>query len=46
VGSALLLPVDPIEKSEKRLLIFRFTRAVNSWFELANTIETGAKKDY
>ncbi|CAC9429170.1 Stringent starvation protein A [uncultured Gammaproteobacteria bacterium] len=40
-----LLPVDPIEKSEKRLLIFRFTRAVNSWFELANTIETGAKKD-
>lgn len=40
-----LLPVDPIEKSEKRLLIFRFTRAVNSWFELANTIETGTKKD-
>lgn len=40
-----LLPVDPIEKSEKRLLIFRFTRAANSWFELANTIETGAKKD-
>jgi RNA polymerase-associated protein len=40
-----LLPVDPIEKSEKRLLIFRFTRAASSWFELANTIETGAKKD-
>jgi hypothetical protein len=33
------------EKSEKRLLIFRFTRAASSWFELANTIETGAKKD-
>ena len=40
-----LLPVDPIEKSEKRLLIFRFTRAANNWFELANTIETGAKKN-
>ncbi len=40
-----LLPVDPIEKSEKRLLIFRFTRAAGSWFELANAIETGTKKE-
>lgn len=40
-----LLPVDPIEKSEKRLLIFRFTRATSNWFELANTIKTGIKKD-
>jgi RNA polymerase-associated protein len=36
-----LLPVDPIEKSEKRLLIFRFTRATDSWFKQANIIETG-----
>ncbi|CAC9437017.1 Stringent starvation protein A [Bathymodiolus heckerae thiotrophic gill symbiont] len=40
-----LLPVDPIEKSEKRLLIFRFTRATGSWFELVNTIETGKKQE-
>lgn len=40
-----LLPVDPIERSEKRLLIFRFTRATGSWFKLANTIETGTKKE-
>lgn len=40
-----LLPVDPIEKSKKRLLIFRFTRATGSWFKLANTIETGTKKE-
>ncbi|BBB24294.1 RNA polymerase-associated protein [Isorropodon fossajaponicum endosymbiont JTNG4] len=40
-----LLPVDPIEKSEKRLLIFRFTRAPGCWFELVNTIESGSKKD-
>ncbi len=40
-----LLPVDPIEKSEKRLLIFRFTRAHGCWFELVNTIESGSKKD-
>ena len=26
-----LLPVDPIEKAEKRLLIFRFTRAPGCW---------------
>lgn len=39
-----LLPVDPIEKSEKRLMIFRFTRAAGCWFELADTIETGDKK--
>ncbi len=40
-----LLPVDPIEKSEKRLLIFRFTRDTNNWFQLANIIETGAKRE-
>jgi RNA polymerase-associated protein len=39
-----LLPVDPIEKSEKRLMIFRFTRAPGCWFELVNIIETGDKK--
>lgn len=39
-----LLPVDPIEKSEKRLMIFRFTRAAGCWFELVHTIETGNKK--
>ncbi|ABL01812.1 Glutathione S-transferase, N-terminal domain [Candidatus Ruthia magnifica str. Cm (Calyptogena magnifica)] len=40
-----LLPVDPIEKSEKRLLIFRFTRAPGCLFELVNNIELGIKKD-
>ncbi len=39
-----LLPVDPIEKAEKRLMIFRFTRSAGCWFELVNTIETGGKK--
>lgn len=39
-----LLPVDPIEKSEKRLMIFRFTRSAGCWFELTRTIETGSKK--
>ncbi len=40
-----LLPVDPIEKAEKRLLIFRFTRAKGCWYELVNTIQTGSKKE-
>lgn len=40
-----LLPVDPIEKSEKRLLIFRFTRSSDSWFEQVKIIETGDKKE-
>jgi len=40
-----LLPVDPIEKAEKRLLIFRFTRANGCWYDLANTIQTGSKKE-
>ncbi len=39
-----LLPVDPIEKAEKRLLIYRFTRAPGCWFELVNAIENGSKK--
>lgn len=38
-----LLPVDPIEKAEKRLLIFRFTRAEGCWYDLVNTIQTGNK---
>jgi len=40
-----LLPVDPIEKAEKRLLIYRFTRAEGCWYELVNTILSGSKKD-
>ncbi|MBE8190108.1 MAG: glutathione S-transferase [Candidatus Thioglobus sp.] len=40
-----LLPVDPIEKAEKRLLIFRFTRAEGCWYELVKTIFNGNKKD-
>ena len=39
-----LLPVDPIEKAEKRLLIFRFTRDPGCWYDLVNTIQTGSKK--
>jgi RNA polymerase-associated protein len=40
-----LLPVDPIEKAEKRLLLYRFTRAKGCWYELVNTILNGKKKD-
>ena len=40
-----LLPVDPIEKAEKRLLIYRFTRSPGCWFELAKTIENGSKTE-
>ena len=40
-----LLPVDPIEKAEKRLLIYRFTRSSGCWFELAKTIENGSKAE-
>jgi RNA polymerase-associated protein len=40
-----LLPVDPIEKAEKRLLIYRFTRAEGCWYELVNTILMGNKKN-
>ena len=40
-----LLPVDPIEKAEKRLLIYRFTRAKGCWYELVNTVLSGNKKD-
>jgi RNA polymerase-associated protein len=40
-----LLPVDPIEKAEKRLLIYRFTRAEGCWYELVDTILNGGKKD-
>ena len=40
-----LLPVDPIEKAEKRLLIYRFTRADGCWYELTKTIINGNKKE-
>ena len=40
-----LLPVDPIEKAEKRLLIYRFTRAEGCWYELVKIILSGNKKD-
>ena len=40
-----LLPVDPIEKAEKRLLIYRFTRADGCWYELVSKILTGSKKE-
>ena len=33
-----LMPVDPIERAEKRLLMFRFVRAEESLFDLANRI--------
>jgi len=40
-----LLPVDPIEKAEKRLLIYRFTRADGCWYELVGKILNGNKKE-
>ena len=40
-----LLPVDPIEKAEKRLLIYRFTRADGCWYELVSKILNGSKKE-
>ena len=40
-----LLPVDPIEKAEKRLLIYRFTRSEGCWYGLVDTILNGNKKD-
>ena len=39
-----LLPVDPIEKAEKRLLIYRFTRADGCWYELVKAILRDNKK--
>lgn len=39
-----LLPIDPIEKAEKRLLIYRFTRAEGCWYELVDTILNSDKK--
>ena len=39
-----LLPVDPIEKAEKRLLLYRFTRSEGCWYELVSTILNGSKK--
>ena len=40
-----LLPVDPIEKAEKRLLLYRFTRAEGCWYGLVDTALNGNKKD-
>ncbi len=41
-----LMPVDPIDRAEKRLLMFRFVRADGSLFHLANRILTlSTKKD-
>ena len=40
-----LLPVDPIEKAEKRLLIYRFTRSEGCWYELVEKILHGTKKE-
>lgn len=39
-----MLPVDPIEKAEKRTLIYRFSRANNNWYDLVATITTESKK--
>ena len=39
-----LLPVDPIEKAEKRLLIYRFTRSEGCWYELVEKILTWRQK--
>ncbi len=40
-----MLPVDPIEKAEKRTLVYRFTRAKDNWYKLLDTIQNGTKKD-
>ncbi len=41
-----LMPVDPIERAQKRLLLFRFTRCKNSLFDLAERIlNSNNKKD-
>ena len=40
-----LLPVDPIDKAEKRLLLYRFTRAKGCWYELVDTVLNGNKKE-
>jgi RNA polymerase-associated protein len=39
-----LLPIDLIDKAEKRLLIFRFTNAKDSWYELVKIIQTEKAK--
>ncbi len=33
-----ILPLDPIEKVEKRIFIYRFTRAKNNWYQLTYDI--------
>ena len=36
--------MDPIEKAEKRLLLYRFTRAEGCWYELVDTVLSGNKQ--
>jgi RNA polymerase-associated protein len=39
-----MLPIDPIEKAEKRTLIYRFTRAKGNWYSLVDDILNGSAK--
>ena len=39
-----MLPIDPIEKAEKRTLIYRFTRAQDNWYTLVGIILGSNKK--
>jgi RNA polymerase-associated protein len=39
-----MLPIDPIDKAEKRTLIYRFTRAKDNWYQLVDDILNGSKK--
>lgn len=39
-----MLPIDPIDKAEKRTLIYRFTRAKGNWYQLVDDILNGTKK--
>lgn len=39
-----MLPIDPIDKAEKRTLLYRFSRAHNNWYQLTNNILYGNKK--
>lgn len=39
-----MLPIDPIDKAEKRTLIYRFTRAQGNLYQLADDVLHGSKK--
>jgi RNA polymerase-associated protein len=39
-----MLPIDPIDKAEKRTLIYRFTRAKDNWYQLVDDVLNGTKK--